>query len=319
MARWQREGVITCSSRYLLPPRELPLPPTPSVLQYETAIVTFMDILGFRDLIQRKSADEVSQAIDLFRENSPQHVDSTLGELEAAGLLDGPHEAVPGDARVIAFSDSIIRVQPAGMESGLFYELLGVLHAQGELVMRGILIRGGVALGEVFVSDDRIFGPAFVEAYEIESKVSIYPRIVVSPRALHGLRDGSVPPGNHHGREWEMSYVKGLLMRGDDGLWSIDYLRGFRAELDVPEMYGEYLAKHLEIIQMLAKAPGVAHGDITSLALKANWLAMYHNQVVNELSPEELSAFGFAREDLLVADSELPTLFEFPPGLPSEG
>jgi hypothetical protein len=34
---------------------------------YERAITTFIDILGFRDLVRTRPADEVAKVIDVFR------------------------------------------------------------------------------------------------------------------------------------------------------------------------------------------------------------------------------------------------------------
>jgi len=40
-------------------------------------------------------------------------------------------------------------MRPVDKPSAVFYELLDLLHAQGELIGLGILIRGGIALGDV--------------------------------------------------------------------------------------------------------------------------------------------------------------------------
>ena len=47
----------------------------------------------------------------------------------------------------------------------------------------GLLIRGGITLGYCFSDDFMVWGKALVRAYEIESTIAIYPRIVIDPFA----------------------------------------------------------------------------------------------------------------------------------------
>ena len=41
------------------------------------------------------------------------------------------------------------------------------------------LIRGGVTIGQSYLSDNLVLGPALLETYELESKKAIYPRMRV--------------------------------------------------------------------------------------------------------------------------------------------
>jgi hypothetical protein len=254
---------------------------------YEEYIVTFLDILGFRDLITTRSAEEVDQIIKLTR----RHAADEKGEQKELGL------------RTVAFSDSVIRMRKASETSGLFFELMDLLHAQAGLLGYGVLVRGGIALGKVFQEEDRIFGPGFVEAYELESKVAVYPRIVVAPTLLNALARGAFPTENP--LDMELGYVLGVLAVGDDGIYSIDYLRAFKRELDEPAYYPDFLGRHRKVVVDLGAAVRKDAGAPSSLALKANWLARYHNTVVNEAKHR-----GETKDDaLLLTPDEVPTLF----------
>jgi hypothetical protein len=57
------------------------------------------------------------------------------------------------------------------------------------LVSLRVLIRGGITFGEVSARVGRAFGPAFVDAYGLESRFAHFPRIVVSPSALNATLD----------------------------------------------------------------------------------------------------------------------------------
>jgi len=44
--------------------------------------------------------------------------------------------------------------------------------------------RGGVAIGDIYHDDEAVFGPGLVRAYDIESNVAKFPRIVVDQEVL---------------------------------------------------------------------------------------------------------------------------------------
>jgi hypothetical protein len=123
---------------------------------YQKAIVTFLDVLGFRDLVSNSEASKVNDVLaELGRFAAPKQ-----------RSLNSADDDAP---QIITFSDSVIRVRlihtrtnrryPVGL---VFYEVLDLLHAQGELIDKGILIRGGVTYGDIYVEKNKIFGPALL-------------------------------------------------------------------------------------------------------------------------------------------------------------
>lgn len=211
---------------------------------YELAIVTFLDILGFSDLVMKSEAEIINsklKAVEYFASPSLKPPP------------DDPDEAYA--PLVHQFSDAIVRVRrvqtkcnkqrPIGL---VFQELLDLVHAQGELIREGVLLRGGVTYGRIHTSNDRTFGPALVTAYELESKFALYPRIVVDPDLLAEFRNNQLLKAAHHTLEQEESYLRNLLRRGDDGMWFIDYIRAVEAELNDLEMYPVFLQHHRELI-----------------------------------------------------------------------
>jgi hypothetical protein len=41
------------------------------------------------------------------------------------------------------------------------------------------LLRGGVAEGDIIHDEEGVFGPALIRAYELESRIAMFPRVVV--------------------------------------------------------------------------------------------------------------------------------------------
>src|SRR6266545_609865 len=211
---------------------------------YQFAIVTFLDILGFRDLVSTAEAAVVSDKLEAVERFTRPALKPPKGNPEKIY-----------QPLILQFSDAVVRIRrvrtkwnkrrPIGL---VFNELLDLVHAQGDLVREGILLRGGVSCGRIYASKDRVFGPALVSAYELESKFALYPRIVVDPALLAEFRENELLKAAHHDLEDEEGYVSRLVRRGDDGIWFVDYIRAIESELDEPEMYPIFLQTHRQLI-----------------------------------------------------------------------
>jgi hypothetical protein len=58
---------------------------------------------------------------------------------------------------------------------------------QQSLVWAGYFIRGAVTLGDFYIRDGFLYGPALVEAYRLENTVAIHPRIILGTSATAAL------------------------------------------------------------------------------------------------------------------------------------
>ncbi len=57
------------------------------------------------------------------------------------------------------------------------------------MLYAGILVRGGISIGPTFHQRGILYGSGLLKAYEIESKIAIYPRIVIDPFLFNKLTD----------------------------------------------------------------------------------------------------------------------------------
>lgn len=263
-------------------------------VEYRNSIVTFIDILGFRELVKNASA------LDIF--DSVQAIRGTAGNI-------GGRQSINGEelnwTRVFSFSDSIVRVRPYDSEyreGALFYELLDLVHAQTELAGQGILIRGGMTAGPIYFSEDVAYGPAFVRSYDLESSLANYPRIVIDPVLIKAVREDKNLRSRQHTLHDEMEYIKGLVRQGDDGIWFIDYLKASSSEFDDPQYYIEYLRDHKNMILNKARSLDAA----SPLVNKYCWLAKYHNRVSSSIfKGQELKKLKITNNDLPILDELL--------------
>jgi len=265
------------------------------MVAYNLSIVTFFDILGFKEMVRKGECDKIAGILDWLGHISTRDVEPDT-------------EYSP---QVITFSDSVIRIHNIENQSYrmglLFSEILGILTAQMELVFRGILIRGAMTIGEVASSPNRVFGPGFVEAYQLESQIAQYPRIIVSSKALRMLDESDILIAEHHSRQIEKEFVKNLLKLDSDGVWFIDYLGKCESEIDDPRNYYNLLRKHRNLITKNLRSFRTFNVDIH----KHTWLAQYHNSTVNKFDDNWLRKYRTTREKLKIPISEQKSLYEF--------
>jgi hypothetical protein len=150
-------------------------------VKFEDRAVAFIDVLGFRSLVQ--AADQ--------RENKHTELETLIELLETAvPNLDGTVDhTVPNDLipKHIYISDSIILSAPLTSSQipgyrGLSILVMRIIQISHLLLSRGYLLRGGISVGSVWQTDSNIVGPAYQEAYQIETR-TLAPRVELSPDA----------------------------------------------------------------------------------------------------------------------------------------
>lgn len=196
----------------------------------------------------------------------------------AAGHLVALHDAVGvmhrdffGEAsryRSAFFSDTLVLAAPIVRETDDATEVRALVrHArwlQNALLAERFFVRGGLSLGSLHVSDHLLFGPALVEAYDLESGAAVHPRIVLSRAAAESQR-GTVGAS--------------MLLCDDDGQTFVDYLG---VVVEDPADPIPALQRHRNtVIDCL-------HGSRRHKRRweKFRWLGEYHNAVVQTRLPK---------------------------------
>jgi len=138
-------------------------------MPYEERYVAFVDILGFSEIVknsikgnEKPSFDELVNILGKISERDHE-IDSVFGD----------------DFKFQTFSDSIIMSDRISI-GGLFQITSAVQDLAIELLKVGLLMRGGIAKGRLHHDANVVFGPAFLEAYRLESSIAKFPRIILS-------------------------------------------------------------------------------------------------------------------------------------------
>jgi hypothetical protein len=161
---------------------------------FKRSAVAFLDILGFREFIKKveisgsKEAQEFAKLQDVidaqlrFTSNDDQQIHLFPKEVEL---------------KIIHISDSFILSAPIHNKkrpgySGITAVLIKTIQLSHQLLKMGFLLRGGIAVGNVYRTGRNIFGTGYQNAYETETTAK-FPRILFHASAVEFLNNETHP------------------------------------------------------------------------------------------------------------------------------
>jgi len=246
---------------------------------FERCVVTFIDILGYRNLLNTRDAAEIVDIVNALRTFTAGDSD----EDESPRRMD--EHRLYSQSFSESVSDAVVRVRTVDTQSpdGAFVlELIDLMHAMIECVNRGILIRGGMTIGPVHIGLDGrgpIFGNGMVRAFKIESEEAVYPRIMIDDTALEAyLSDESLWNDGEVDAD-EARLALEFIAVAEDGSHFVDYLRAAGpGEFDAGVVgQFEFLQRHRQLIVDNLTT------DDQKARRKLVWLANYHNRFIVDL------------------------------------
>ncbi len=259
---------------------------------YTKSLTTFIDIIGFKSLVQGEESPEfINQIINLFTNHTEYAIQSEKDEFH-----------------VYHFSDSVIRTRKitniydnAHFNQILYSEIYDLAFVQYALTYNGILIRGGVACGDIFAVESRVFGPSLIDAYEIESKQAIYPRILISSELSVYIKNENLVSFPTRAAFKDELLLQQLTYKDEDGLLFIDY--GWAGQYDG---YNEIFYSHFLQNQHDVIIKNIRKCDLPDeVRTKYIWLMKYHNKLLVDLNSKLLNDFGINIELLYIDESIL--------------
>ncbi|TQQ84249.1 hypothetical protein EXD82_07910 [Peptacetobacter hominis] len=186
---------------------------------YSNRVVAFIDILGFKNLVSNPTNQNKIFSLMQYLKSEKNRNYKTEYSLSDLGR------------EITIFSDSIVISYDLSFKGQIFYILLDIIHFQLDIANMGILLRGGVSIGSLYHNKEIVFGPAMINAYNLESKNAIYPRIILDSEIFNFV---SYNPSLHYTPAEELEYILSLLKQDFDGFYFTDFLNQY-TELDKPE------------------------------------------------------------------------------------
>lgn len=185
----------------------------------------------------------------------------------ARGWLGGN----PARNSVLSYTDNVILAEPIRRPNAPYEVGIVISSAawyQLTLALQGVLTRGGIAVGQHHGSAELVAGPALMDAHEIEQSLAIYPRVMLSSRALETVRQD----GGHYGSGLENSIYNDQLVSNSDGQVFVHYLSAVD-EVDDGVSPDEVFDRHRQVIVDNLNDPH--HRE--RARSKWVWAAGYHN------------------------------------------
>lgn len=244
----------------------------PKQVRYKTSLVTYLDILGFRGLLQDKTAGDISRILRIFKTAARRDK-----ETEADFDRIYEHFSDLTIRSVNVSSGDYLLLRPSILE----YELESIAKIQIELLQDyGILIRGGIALGSLVKSWKFVYGQALVDAYELETKAK-HPRVLI--------QDALIQVADKLEEQKKGFSIKRLI--ASDGLFKfVDYLQFSTSHFENHDDLLDFLTTHKTVIEVGLNQPVTK----PKIRAKFRWLKRYHNSTIRYLG--EL----FTQEGLLI-------------------
>lgn len=141
-----------------------------SELKCSKYVIAYIDILGTKEELRHNSSEFVQKMSSIVK-----------GTNMALSINNSNYEKM-NDIKFKIFSDNVVLTIPYRDEEDIIYLLGFVAMFYQQLIdISGWLARGAITIGDLFIDDDFVIGEGLVRAYELESKVAIYPRVIMDP------------------------------------------------------------------------------------------------------------------------------------------
>nr|DAE65491.1 MAG TPA: hypothetical protein [Caudoviricetes sp.] len=227
----------------------------------------FLDVLGFS---ARTSASYINGTEDTLLAEFHHILTESLSSLE---------EDTDESMRYFkSFTDNVVLAHPDfsnEMESEFGLILFPIREYQFKMALNGFFIRGGLAVGQLFMDKNSVYGAALLESYRLESNVAVNPIVV--------LCDDTMKMVDEHLKYYAKGAAPQLrdVLKGPDGRYFINYL----VECIIDGMHEQDLdTKSLILHKQQIEKALKTYATIPTVFSKFVWLASYHNYFCDMVS-----------------------------------
>lgn len=273
---------------------------TESESTFTECYVAFLDLMGVRNLVKKCVTTPELHRNVIAALQETKDIASFFGERRDAET----EEVKRWVLQVQAFSDCVVLFIPTESKM-LGWMLASIRRLHDRLLELQVPLRGGITIGGMHwdaswsllkpitgASAPVAFGPGLVAAYDLESSVAVYPRILISDDLVGKLKNARVqtrafPLGKGSLRDY--------CRQDFDGLYHFDVLHADIDRRDVESIErkvvnGEhqtiYNRRDIPLVQWYATVSdfvwsGIRALDGEKLQAKFHWLARYYNSAVD--------------------------------------
>lgn len=252
-------------------------------MKYENRLIAFIDILGFKEIVHSSERD--SSKIDFLHSvlnylkswEVSEKWNLQLVEIEEDAQKKGVENFdIRGKTNSTSFSDSIVvSVKVDNNVNEMASTLIVNLAYIGAILFeKGILFRGGLTIGNLIHNENgTVFGQGLIEAYQLESKNAIFPRIILSDKLIQQL---NYPLETKHNRYPYHQYLE----RFTDGCVGFHQMIYFQVIESWTEMTDEKLKESLGKIRKIIVQGLDTSFENPRVYEKYKWLKEQYNKLI---------------------------------------
>lgn len=152
-----------------------------SDIQYSDYYVAFLDILGFKNLVKSEKPEDIQKISTYFK--LIKEITNDLKKIEPKKNIGS-----------IIISDSVIlsvRIGTDQLENikNLRQLCIAIQKIQFKLAEINIWLRGAISSGKAYfnATDSQVVGPAYINAYLLEERLAINPRVILDNKLINEL------------------------------------------------------------------------------------------------------------------------------------
>lgn len=226
------------------------------------SVVCAIDILGFSQMIvdscKNGSGDKLLREMNYLINKNKQCII--------------PNKYSQGKIKI--FTDNMVVAYPIKDDGEVEIDeiLDNVSEYQFNLALEGLFVRGGISVGDFYINEDIVFGPALLDAHHTESELACYPRIILDDRTVERLQS--------YINYYDTMPQQNKILIDTDGRWFLNYLNTiFRYykecnnEYEFERIKHELLLCHKEKLEEML----LIHKENIRVWDKYVWTANYHN------------------------------------------
>ena len=253
------------------------------------SMVCAIDILGFSQMI-------VDSCRDGYGNKLLKEINYLINKNKQCII---PNKYSQGNIKI--YTDNMIVGYPikGDGEAELNEILDNVSEYQFNLSLEGLFVRGGVSVGDFYMNEDIVFGPALLDAHNTESKLACYPRIILDDKTVKRLKK--------YIDYYEVAPQYNKIHIDSDGQWFLNYLNTIfkyytecNNEYEFERVQIELLLRHKNKIQEML----YTYRKNIRVWDKYVWTANYHNYFCHLNFPDE-KQLQIPRKDLLSWPSQV--------------
>lgn len=138
-------------------------------MQTKPHYILYFDVLGYKEIVQHE--DENAFLLDIQKMYNEEILDKVKRKYSKCKIFS--------DNAIVTFP----KIQDQNKNDMRLKQLCHFAARLQEQCLRkyGILIRGAISEGLLYMDDNFVYGSGLISVYELENSEAIYPRIIVDP------------------------------------------------------------------------------------------------------------------------------------------